>query len=74
MKNQRIDVLSMCCTKTKIRKELSEETNHLKSDESELRDKIKEGGVRLTLLVLTCIHIRGSKMFSPAPQSLSLGR
>ena len=53
---------------------IGREKNHLKSDESELRDKIKEGGVRLTLLVLTCIHIRGSKMFSPAPQSLSLGR
>ena len=53
---------------------IGREKNHLKSDESELRDKIKEGGVRHTLLVLTCIHIRGSKMFSPAPQSLSLGR
>ena len=29
---------------------------------------------RHTLLVLTSIHIRGSEMFSPAPQSLSLGR
>ena len=53
---------------------IGREKNHLKSDESELRDKIKEGGGRHTLLVLTCIHIRGSKMFSPAPQSLSLGR
>ena len=53
---------------------IGREKNHLKSDESELRDKIKEGGVRHTLLVLTCIHIRGSKMFSPASQSLSLGR
>ena len=29
---------------------------------------------RHTLLVLTSIRIRGSEMFSPAPQSLSLGR
>ena len=29
---------------------------------------------RHTLLVLTNIRIRGSEMFSPAPQSLSLGR
>ena len=53
---------------------IGREKNHLKSDESELRDKIKEGGIRHTLLVLTCIHLRGSEMFSPAPQSLSLGR
>ena len=64
----------MCCTKAKFERDYRKRTNHLKSDESELRDKIKEGGVRHTLLVLTCIHIRGSKMFSPAPQSLSLGR